>query len=115
MIVGSVFDGDDDAQVAWKQHHVYASALRIIVGTCNRLAWGTEQEGGVEAVAEILHDFWVASSRNELIGEIVEQASKAMEAAASILSRANLWKSQKNDDTHRMHTTGATSRGFVIR
>ena len=64
-----------------------------------RIEWGTEQVGGVEAVAEILHDFWVASSRNELIGEIVDQASRAIETAATILSRANLWKSQDDDDT----------------
>ena len=45
------------------------------------IEWGTEQEGGIDAIAEILHDFWVASSRNELIGEIVDQASKAIETA----------------------------------
>ena len=39
MIVGSFFDGDDDEQVAWKQHDVYGNALQIIVGTCNRLTW----------------------------------------------------------------------------
>ena len=64
-----------------------------------KIEWGTVQTGGLDAVAEILHDFWVASSRNELIGEIVDQASRAIETAANILSRANLWKSQKDDDT----------------
>ncbi|MEQ8652020.1 MAG: hypothetical protein RIC87_06110 [Kiloniellales bacterium] len=38
MIVGTYFDGDDDMELAWKQHDVYGQALGIVVGTCNRFA-----------------------------------------------------------------------------
>ena len=64
-----------------------------------RVEWGAEQIGGLDAVAEVLHDYWVASSRNELIGEIVDQASSAIETAAAILSRTQLWQSPDDDDT----------------
>ena len=35
MIVGSMFEGDDDTEVACIQHDVYGAALEIIVQTCN--------------------------------------------------------------------------------
>jgi hypothetical protein len=35
--VGKRFDGDDDTEVAWKQHDVYHQALGIIIESCNRL------------------------------------------------------------------------------
>ena len=38
MWVISCFDGDDDEEVAWKQHDVYSDALGIIVRTCNLFA-----------------------------------------------------------------------------
>ena len=38
MIVAALFEGDDDSEVAWKQHDVYGDALAIIVSTCNRHA-----------------------------------------------------------------------------
>ncbi len=34
MIVGVFFEDDRDDALKWKQHDVYADALRIIVGTC---------------------------------------------------------------------------------
>lgn len=37
MIVGSFFEGDDDSDVAWRQHDVYPDALGIMIETCNRL------------------------------------------------------------------------------
>ena len=38
MIVAPCYEGDDDDEVAWKQHDVYSDALAIIVGTSNRHA-----------------------------------------------------------------------------
>lgn len=38
MIVGSFFNGDDDMELAGRQHGVYDQALRILVLTCNRYA-----------------------------------------------------------------------------
>lgn len=38
LIVGAFFQGDDDTEVAWKQHDVYHQGLGILIGTCNRLA-----------------------------------------------------------------------------
>ena len=38
MLLGAYFDGDDDAEVALKQHDVYGVALGIIVRTCNLFA-----------------------------------------------------------------------------
>ena len=38
MIVVPLFEGDDDCEMAWKQHDVYGDALAIIVSTCNRHA-----------------------------------------------------------------------------
>ena len=37
MIVGTFFDGDDDAEIAWKQHDVYGEALGAIIQVGNRL------------------------------------------------------------------------------
>ncbi len=37
MIVGTFFDGDDDAEIAWKQHDVYGQALGAIIQVCYRL------------------------------------------------------------------------------
>ena len=37
MIVGTFFDGDDDAEIAWKQHDVYGEALGAIIQVSNRL------------------------------------------------------------------------------
>ena len=34
MIVVPLFEGDDDCEVALKQHDVYGDALAIIVSTC---------------------------------------------------------------------------------
>jgi hypothetical protein len=36
MIVGTVFDGDDDNDTKWIQHDVYNDALRTIVTGCQR-------------------------------------------------------------------------------
>lgn len=36
MIVASFFEGDDDYEVAQKQHDVYGDALGVVVSTCNR-------------------------------------------------------------------------------
>ena len=36
MIVAPLFEGDDDDEVALKQHDVYGHALAVIVSTCNR-------------------------------------------------------------------------------
>jgi len=38
LIVSSFHDGDDDMELALKQHNVYGQALRIIISTCNRYA-----------------------------------------------------------------------------
>ena len=38
MLVFPWFDGDDDDEVAWKQHDVYRDALGIIVRKCNLFA-----------------------------------------------------------------------------
>jgi len=38
MIVGSYFDGDEDMELAWKQHDAYHQALGLIIRTCNRFA-----------------------------------------------------------------------------
>jgi len=37
MIVGKYFEGDEDDDLAWKQHDVYLRALRTITETCNGL------------------------------------------------------------------------------
>ena len=37
MIVGTFFDGDDDAEIAWKQHDVYGESLGAIIQVSNRL------------------------------------------------------------------------------
>lgn len=37
MIVGTFFDGDDDTEIAWKQHDVYGEALGAIIQVSNRL------------------------------------------------------------------------------
>lgn len=37
MIVGALFEGDDDMEVALIQHDVYHQALNAIIGGCNRL------------------------------------------------------------------------------
>ena len=36
MYVGPCFEGDEDMEVAWKQHDVYSEALWIIVCACDR-------------------------------------------------------------------------------
>ena len=41
MLVFPWFDGDDDDEVAWKQHDVYRDALGIIVRKCNQFALRT--------------------------------------------------------------------------
>lgn len=37
MIVGKFFEGDDDSEIAWKQHDIYDQALGTIIQTCNHL------------------------------------------------------------------------------
>jgi hypothetical protein len=37
VIVGKYFEGDDDTEIAWKQHDVYGQALGAIIQTCNGL------------------------------------------------------------------------------
>ncbi|WP_420722796.1 hypothetical protein [Hwanghaeella sp. LZ110] len=38
MIVGTYYEGDDDMEVAWKQHDVYDQGVRTIIDSCNSLA-----------------------------------------------------------------------------
>ena len=80
MIVGSFFDGDDDEQAAWKQHDVYGEALRIIVGTCNRLTWFARG---------VLHD-----SQHEDWGKEVSLDHRTLQGAHDLLAGA--WRF-KND------------------
>lgn len=76
MIVGAYFDGDDDAEVAWKQHDVYGHALGIIVRTCNLFAlrarallddsdhpdWGIVEEFDLRTL-QVAHDLLAAAWR----------------------------------------------------
>lgn len=49
----------------------------------------TQHTGSVATLAEILHNFWVQSSKGGSVEEAVEQASSAIEQASAILRRAS--------------------------
>lgn len=73
MIVAELFQGDDDTEIAWKQHDVYNQALQIIVGTCQSYArfarrllndqdhdpWGYVEKFGHKAI-QSSHDLLAA-------------------------------------------------------
>lgn len=53
MIIGTFFEGDDDAEIAHEQHEFYGQALDTIIETCNRLTQFAKAVLGDES-----HDAW---------------------------------------------------------
>jgi len=78
MIVGTLYHGDDDNEIAWKQHDVYGTALGQIVRICNRLtrfamvlldveepsSWGTTWEFDHRTL-QWAHDLLAAAWRSK--------------------------------------------------
>jgi hypothetical protein len=53
LIVGQMFENDDDDELAWKQHDVYDQALIIIVSCCNQLVSFAKS-----VLQDTVHDEW---------------------------------------------------------
>lgn len=52
------------------------------------IVWRPSQSGSLRELAELLHDFWIRTSRAVSIDETVAKASRAISTASEILARA---------------------------
>ena len=74
MLVGTLFVGDNDSEVALKQHDVYFEALGIIVSTCNRFA---------RFAIAVLDD-----SEHEIWGQVESFDHRTLQGAHDLLAAA---------------------------
>ena len=90
MIVGTLFVGDNDSEVALKQHDVYFEALGIIVSTCNRFA-----RFAIVMLDDTEHESW---------GQVESFDHRTLQGAHDLLAAA--WRFSNKGRQDRLPFTG---------
>ena len=73
---------------AIRSEHADARQRELFPDREGDIAWRPSQSGSLRELAEVLHDFWIRTSRAVSIDETVAKASRAISTASEILARA---------------------------
>ena len=81
-----------------RNEHADARQVDLFPDRDGDIAWRPSQRGSLRELAELLHDFWIRTSRAVSIDETVAKASRAISTASEILARAPAMQVDKEAD-----------------